>query len=263
MEYLGDIPDTLYKYRDWRDDYHKKVITKNELFLASRTKFNDPFDSSIPYRYAVTELTPENIFLKLREIEKKINPSLSENEIINRCYEIQKTDRFVSGAYWKDNYDNYLQEIDTRFGILSLTSKNDNLLMWSHYSNSHKGYCIGFDKRILFELVEGTLSRINYTTQMPTIPLFDETGIGANNILFAKSSEWEYEDEYRIKKHFAANKIFQFPNEAVKEIILGLKLTEAEKDEILAIARSKYVSAKFYESTMNLNEFKLDIIPIL
>lgn len=263
MEYLGDIPNILYKYRDWRDDYHKKVITNNELFLASRTKFNDPFDSSIPYRYDDVELTPENVFLKLREIEKNRNPHLSETDIIDLCYKIQITDHFKNGTYWKENYEYYINEVNTRFGILSLTSKNNNLLMWSHYSNSHKGYCIGFDKRIIYDLIGGTLSRVNYTKQMPFIPLFDDGGIGVNNILFAKSLDWEYEDEYRINKHFAANKVYQFPNETVKEIILGLNLTEDEKDEILEIARSKYIGAKFYESTMNLNEFKLDIIPIL
>ncbi|WP_330746979.1 DUF2971 domain-containing protein [Chryseobacterium sp. CP-77] len=263
MQYLGDIPDILYKYRDWSDDYHKKVITENQLFLSSRRRFNDPFDSSIPYRYDENELTPENIFLKLREIEKKINPSLSENEIINRCYEIQKNDRFTSGAYWKDNYEKYLNDIDVRFGILSLTTKRDNLLMWSHYTNSHKGYCIGFDKKILFELIEGTLGKINYEKKMPYIPLFDDTGLGANNILFTKSKDWEYEDEYRIKKHFAADKVYIFPNEAVKEVILGMKLTEEEKDDILKIIKSKFLNAKFYESTMDLSEFKLNIIPIL
>lgn len=186
-----------------------------------------------------------------------------EADIINRCFEIQKNDHFTSGAYWKDNYEKYLNNIDARFGILSLTTKRDNLLMWSHYTNSHKGYCIGFDKKVLFELIGGILGRINYNQKMPYIPLFDDTGLGANNILFTKSTEWEYEDEYRIKKHFAADKIYVFPNEAVKEVILGMKLTEEEKDEILNIVRSKYLNAKFYESTMDLSEFKLNIIPIL
>ncbi|QBA19747.1 DUF2971 domain-containing protein [Chryseobacterium indologenes] len=263
MEYLKSIPDILYKYRDWKDEYHKKMIVENELFLASRKRFNDPFDSSIPYRYNDADLTPDNIFFKLREIEKRISPHLSEAQIIDRCYEIQKTERFTTGEYWKDNYEDYLAAVDARFGILSLTTKRDNLLMWSHYSNSHKGYCIGFDKKILFELLEGTLKRIDYTKEMPFIPLFDDGGIGANTILFAKSSEWEYEDEYRITKHFAADTVHKFPNEAVKEIILGLKLTEDEKDEILNIARSKYSHAKFHEATMNLSEFKLDISPIL
>lgn len=182
MEYLKGIPDILYKYRDWKDEYHKKVITENELFLASRQRFNDPFDSSIPYRYNDAELTPDNIFLKLREIEKKLYPHLSESQIINRCYEIQKTDRFTSGKYWKDDYDEYLAAVDARFGILSLTTKRDNLLMWSHYSNSHKGYCIGFDKKFCLSYLKGHLKESIIQEKCPSSQCLMK--VGSVQILF-------------------------------------------------------------------------------
>jgi len=35
-----------------------------------------------------------------------------------------------------------IKSIDQKFGILSLTSTRDNLLMWAHYSNEHKGAVI-------------------------------------------------------------------------------------------------------------------------
>ncbi|EPJ44297.1 MAG: hypothetical protein OFPII_35920 [Osedax symbiont Rs1] len=31
------------------------------------------------------------------------------------------------------------------YGILSMTERIDNLLMWSHYADSHTGFVIGFD----------------------------------------------------------------------------------------------------------------------
>jgi hypothetical protein len=31
-----------------------------------------------------------------------------------------------------------------RMGVLSLSEINDNILMWSHYSESHTGFCIEF-----------------------------------------------------------------------------------------------------------------------
>ena len=30
----------------------------------------------------------------------------------------------------------------TKFGIFAVSTKIDNILLWSHYSNSHKGICI-------------------------------------------------------------------------------------------------------------------------
>uniref|UniRef100_UPI0020CD2CC1 DUF2971 domain-containing protein n=1 Tax=Vibrio cholerae TaxID=666 RepID=UPI0020CD2CC1 len=39
----------------------------------------------------------------------------------------------------------YRDIIDQSYGILCLSAKEDSLLMWSHYGNSHKGYVIEFD----------------------------------------------------------------------------------------------------------------------
>lgn len=39
---------TLYKYRSWDDKDHKKLLTSQELWIASIASFNDPFDSCVP-----------------------------------------------------------------------------------------------------------------------------------------------------------------------------------------------------------------------
>ncbi|MBT2620300.1 DUF2971 domain-containing protein [Chryseobacterium sp. ISL-6] len=57
----------------------------------------------------------------------------------------------------KNHYEKYVENVNRNFGIYSLTTKNSNLLMWSHYGNSHKGFCIGFNTEKLFKLVMGTL----------------------------------------------------------------------------------------------------------
>ncbi len=37
-----------------------------------------------------------------------------------------------------------MNAINDTIGILCFTEKNDNLLMWSHYANSHKGFVLEF-----------------------------------------------------------------------------------------------------------------------
>lgn len=36
------------------------------------------------------------------------------------------------------------------FGVVSFSKRNDSILMWSHYADSHKGFCIGFHTKIEF-----------------------------------------------------------------------------------------------------------------
>ncbi|MCH7534810.1 MAG: DUF2971 domain-containing protein, partial [Bacteroidetes bacterium] len=43
---------------------------------------------------------------------------------------------------------NWLDATGRTFGetlICSLSANNSNILLWSHYSDSHRGFCIGFD----------------------------------------------------------------------------------------------------------------------
>ena len=47
----------IYKYRDWKDEYHKNILLKNQIYLASPKDLNDPFDCRINANF--TLLTPK------------------------------------------------------------------------------------------------------------------------------------------------------------------------------------------------------------
>jgi hypothetical protein len=268
MEFLENIPQPLYKYRVWSEpdkdqQFQRRILTDNELYLASSAQFNDPFDAALPFRYKEEQLTPDNIFLKLWKTGKESFPDLNDSELTAKAYEQQNSGRFEDGTYWKEHYEDFKKENQERFGILSLTSKNDNLLMWSHYANSHQGFCVGFDKYILWDLIQGSLSPVDYQTVFPEAGLFDDNLHFFTSLLTTKSSEWEYEQEYRFTKVDAARQVFNFPNEAVLEIILGYNMLEGDKTTIVKLAKAKYPNAAIFQSNMSLNRFGLDMIKIL
>ena len=41
----------IYKYRDWSKEFHRRMITDRELYLASPKDFNDPFDCRITQNF--------------------------------------------------------------------------------------------------------------------------------------------------------------------------------------------------------------------
>ena len=73
-------------------------------------------------------------------------------------------------------------EIDAKLGVLSLSRRWDSSLMWSHYTSSHTGFCVGFDRDHEFfqqaaRRTEGTFicAPVQYSAIRPTIkfrPLF-------------------------------------------------------------------------------------------
>ena len=88
---------------------HKRLLTDNELYLASASQFNDPYDFSLPFKYKNSDLTPENLFLKLREVGMREFPKLSEAELHQKSYQRQMSGVFESGDYWKEMHPGFVE----------------------------------------------------------------------------------------------------------------------------------------------------------
>lgn len=264
VDFLGNIPNPMYKYRDWNNEFHRRILTHNEVYLASPDQFNDPYDATLPFRYKDEDMTPDKIFLKLLQIGEEYEKGLSPAELHSKCWERQNSGAFENGNYWKENYADHKKQMN-EFGIFSTTTKKDNLLMWAHYTDSHKGFCVGFDKFILFETIFATLTPVIYGKELPTIPLLEDDPHASSliRILATKSEDWKYEDEYRIILQGGARKTFILPDQGIKEVILGLKMTEGHKDEITEVVTKRLPHINIYQTDINLELFKLNMIPIL
>lgn len=103
-----------------------------------------------------------------------------------------------------------------RLYVLSLTSKNDSILMWSYYGQDHKGFCF----EVEIDDWDSTLKKVEYCKERPTTPLTTlmshicgqlfingmrndaETISNFNKLAFkpyiTKSFEWKHENEYRL-----------------------------------------------------------------
>jgi len=114
-------------------------------------------------------------------------------------------------------------------GILSLTSKPVNMLMWSHYADQHRGVCVGYNDKARFfdEFTHpGGLQKITYIKEnenntknrvikninkliTSSLECSEEKErrrilIEVIKLLFAqKSDHWSYEDEWRIVWYLA------------------------------------------------------------
>src|ERR1700739_1359306 len=153
MQPLEGIPDILYKYRDWTNEYHRELLLNRELYFSSANQFNDPFDAALPFKYNESQLTDDNIFLKHIQLLKFQQPGKTDGEYHSIAYEQQRKGLLKDYVYRESLTDITIENINKKFGIVSLTGESNNFLMWSHYSNSHSGLCIGFDKHILFQQV--------------------------------------------------------------------------------------------------------------
>ncbi|TNC82870.1 MAG: DUF2971 domain-containing protein [Oleiphilus sp.] len=169
----------------------------------------------------------------------------------------------------------FTEKLNTSIGVLSLSEKNSNLLMWSHYARSHKGFCIGFDAEAPFFHRKRSetdefyhLRKVEYSEKRPTSRLSQLSGI---ELLFTKSLAWEYEQEWRMcavlkdsEKTIEANPyaihLFKFPITAVKEVILGACMENENKDKLLRVLNQKYSHAVVKQAKISSKEFKLEFV---
>lgn len=262
MTDIIQIPKILYKYRDFSNEFNKRTLFNFELFMASTSMFNDPYEGAIPFVYEPSDLTPSNIFLKMRELAIYEHPDWDESQIHEYCYEGQKKDLLNDEVHIDRENEKNKEAIDKSFGILSVTIHPLNYLMWSHYGNSHYGYCLGFDVNILQEITNGTISPVIYDTKLPKLRLFEKIQYFHMKQLATKSDIWSYEDEFRIVKSNASKEIIKYPKEMVRQIYLGCKLTFNAKNEIIDFVKAQEMKCEIYDITLDKEIFKLNELRI-
>ena len=257
-----DIPPTLFKYRSWDDPYHKRLLTHCELYFASFDQFNDPFDGAVPFKYDQEQLTKENIFLKMYEVAKHQNPDWDDKQIHAYCYEHQRRGYLLDEQYVESLQEDIRTKTNSRFGIVSLAELPNNYLLWSHYSSSHTGFCVGFNSRKLFDATKGMLGPVSYQHDLPLIDLFgDEIEFG-RKLLFTKGKHWEYEDEYRLVRPGYSRKKAYLPLEVFECLVFGYKMDQKDKFSILELLEEKHPNVTIYEAKLSTSKFELDLIPI-
>lgn len=240
-------PPVIYKYRNWKDEHNKDLLRKNELFMAPPSWLNDPFDCRIYENHLKFVNTPE---LK----EKYISESLLKNvEYLqeNHITELQAreilSERLSDTLLYQVRAEVIAQEIDDKhIGIACFSEKWDSMLMWSHYANDHKGYCIGFDeKRLRYSQLFGKTKRVEYWNKYPELDPMNKNKKSDELKYFCKSEDWKYEYEIRAMNLFfdyetpEPNRVITLDDNHIKEVILGLNTPEEHRIEIINAAKEK------------------------
>lgn len=112
--------------------------------------------------------------------------------------------------------------------------------MWSHYSNAHKGLCIGFDLRKLYLSIENfhpALIKVIYTDEFIRTDYFTNTKEAIGNWYRFKSDCWSYEKEIRIvltNLGLDSTKQIYIPinKESISTIYLGSKIESKDENHI-------------------------------
>lgn len=253
-------PESLYKYRDWNNSFHRRMLTHREIYLPSPTEFNDPFDSHIPVRYDL--LTYEECFNMNYDLISLLlkKDGFSENEIKEKAKELTDSKKFAHPETVKKEDVTIWNK---RIGLMSLSEIDDNILLWSHYGCNHQGFTIGLKtESLVYSDNFDYLEPIYYSKEYPIIKGTEDTTLRFYKRFFSKSELWSYEKEWRLTKNHIENRKIRLPEDAISKIILGCRISEKNANEIRRIRDRKYTNIQIFKTAVNDSNFALDLISI-
>ena len=220
------------------DGLHDNVglVAENKLWVPNKEKLNDP-----------TELR------------------INDLEFITFLKKHKKYSQHVEQLF-KD----LKHFVETSCGIFSLSKDVKNELLWAHYANGHRGFCIEYDSDIIMESYNsGSLQKDNPQKILPLVqclkveyesnlPVFKSNYLDAGQDLLAlkclvatKSINWEYEKEVRLVFDNHGEKEIDY--RAVTGIYFGTEFTDKEKrTEVMEKLQGrgiKYYEMKFYDNS--------------
>ena len=195
--------------------------------------------------------------MKMYDLAKEEYPDLSETELHQYVYEAQQKDLLFDPNHRDFVKKDVRNSIEKFFGIFCLTSNENNFLMWSHYSNSHTGFCVGFNTEILIDTLKCIIGPIDYTDIIPKFKFYEPIEVFTQKLLGTKGTVWSYENEYRIILHDFANKSFQLPKEAIIEINLGCKMDFKTKTGFIQFIKKNNPDGKIFDTKQSNTKFEL------
>lgn len=267
----------LYKYTS--EERIDNILVDNLIRFTQPQELNDPFETRQHIENIASDSFLENYFKNDSEkimselystYKQQVPKELIHQDMIRILEAPQVKRMFIENLYKATNKS---------IGILSLASSNNNLLMWAHYANSHKGFVVEFDATSEFfnqinESKEfyGKLKKVLYTQNRPNIEYFDsiEEGYFFDTFL-TKSKEWEYEEECRMllpldeANQVIEDKVFlyKFPKQAILSIYLGANMADESKNRIKELIKTpENQHIKIFETIVAEKTFELEFIAI-
>lgn len=255
------LPKKIYKYCKVTE-HNLNNLENNQISLNFPINFNDPFDCAmcIDWQQSIKTLFIQNkdkyfqnIDVKTKsEILERINNGEAPEEVIinvlNPSKDARKNQQFLE--FTNELQKTYINEISNKFQVKALVScfsdKSDNILMWSHYTDNHKGFCVEYDisnRDLQNDDFINMLHPVVYTKDFLNI---DYSQIQLKYVIgfclvLQKYIDWQYENEYRLIMNPKEKRLFTMPMMPSK-VYLGLKMEAYYKRIIINICNYHKIS---------------------
>jgi hypothetical protein len=287
------LPPSLFKYRRFCKN-HIDALKRSVLWLSSPDRFNDPYEAAVSFdldRLWVEDYTVEEFagVIKERTKEKRNwEPQPLVHPIRSDQWRKKIFTEFVTGmgrrskerllayieTFFREHHNEQMERMSrlfrSGFSVLSLSENFSSHLMWAHYSDSHKGFCIEYNLSCLppDDFLTRFCFPVFYTKKLrdATRYVTSKNMEDLNNLFgilmcLMKKDEWAYEREWRIVDSVGARKANrEITMPTPSGIILGLNVRDKDEADMRAFCREQKVPLR--KMSQLSGSFELDMVDL-
>lgn len=258
----GPYPDKFYKYRSMRGDdiqWVERIVLHNELYFAPAIKFNDPFD----LRPSLSFEAPDQVRLSdVRRLVHQFMPGLSPAQVEAESHRLALAtyDPVYIDKMAADLREQLAEMLTEKIGVFCVSANRDDILMWSHYADSHGGVCLEFDEAC--PTLAQALKVIYSEARSPINRFEDDPETMSDKALLTKSDHWEYEAEWRSIRYDEGPGIVSFQPEHLTGVIIGARASAATIAKVEEWTRARPTPWTVYRASVSNDRFELEIAPV-
>lgn len=287
---MANLPKFLYKYRPV-NEFSLDNLKNDTVWLNKPSEYNDPFEfvEFLDFK-KLQKLTAntikEDIIKEFTDVSPVPKEVIDEARASEDPLAVMGKHHFLSRGLNEDQINSLFEGMDNimknhliganvqkihkmqeAMKVCSFCEEHTQLLMWSHYADNHKGFCIEYNiskwkpndirNRILhpviyqtefYDVTEHLLSQVQKQTFNNLYPVISGS---------TKSKEWEYEKEWRFI--FQIGDSFPTQNYSMScqsKVFLGHRISLENKNKILDIA--KEIHLPVFQSKPSKEKYKLE-----
>lgn len=255
IESTLNVDKELYKYISLENNsgFIENIIRDNSIKYGAPNEFNDPFECM-----SIIGISSLNTVKKqIDKLSRDTDKTYSDGAVL-RAY-----DEIVSHSL-----NSYRTKSLAKYGILCLSGIWDDILMWAHYSNDHKGIIAVFQ----FYKDHNFYERMMKVQYVRGISYFEMEHANCEKKIWESFSTkdliWEYENEYRVINSpstpniYDRNGIKPFPRELLKGFIFGCRISKDVRKDIIEMRSKYYPTLELFDIILDDSEIKLLKVPV-
>ncbi len=252
-------PIRLCRYRSLASssaEWARDSILHSKHYFASPLSFNDPFDCRPNFELRGTRAQLLQYYERLvarhmPELGRDARRAEARRRVTDPAFD-PRIPRNMDGVRRM-----YHDTVTSKVGVMCLSEVHDDILMWAHYADSHRGVCLVFDPSDPFF---ATAQPVLYRDDRPHVnPLLHTHDQMLDAAMLTKSKHWFYEREWRIIQYSKGAGVYTVPAGALVQVVLGAEMSAEVEAKVRQWASEAVPKISVIRASLSPTQFKVEI----